>query len=65
MSKSVVKTLVVAALVALGVLTLVLRNQGYLTDTAASLTAVVLLIVAFASHFVVEKSYRRRERVGP
>ncbi|MCT2006273.1 hypothetical protein M3C74_00010 [Micrococcus lylae] len=63
MSKSAVKTLVVVALVVLGVLTLFLRNQGYLTDTAASLTTAVLLVVAFGAYFVVERLYRKRKRV--
>ena len=59
MGKSAVKTLVVVALVVLGVLTLFLRNQGYLTDTAAALTATMLLAVAFGSYFVVEQFHRK------
>lgn len=62
MKKATAKTIAVIVLLALGVLTLLLRDQGRLADTAASVTLLALIVASWGAHFAVEHVYRRREQ---
>jgi len=62
MKKSTAKTIAVIVLLALGVLTLLLRDQGRLADPAASMILLALIVASWGTYYAVEYVYRRRER---
>ena len=62
MKKSTAKTIAALALLALGALTLLLRDQGRLADTAASVIMLALIAASVGAYFAVERVYRGRER---
>lgn len=62
MKKSTAKTIAALALLALGALTLLLRDQGRLADTAASVIMLGLIAASVGAYFAVERAYRVRER---
>ncbi|KFC49799.1 hypothetical protein GY12_00045 [Micrococcus luteus] len=62
MKKTTAKTIAALVLLALGALTLLLRDQGRLADTAASVIMLVLIAASVSAYFAVERVYRVRER---
>lgn len=61
MKKTTAKTIAVLVLLALGALTLLLRDQGRLADTATSVIMLVLIAASVGAYFGVERVYRVRE----
>lgn len=64
MTKNGTKTKAALGFLVLGVITLLLRNYEYLTDTAASIALAVLIVAAVSSYFVIERAYKDKNSLA-
>src|SRR5699024_3445757 len=58
------QTIAALGFLVLGVITLLLRNYEYLTDTAASIALAILIVAAVSSYFVIERAYKDKNSLA-